>query len=339
MKFIVKIILALFVAGIIAAPAGAEPLEKLAARLQKGVKKQPGIKIAVLEFVYHDGARSSGSSIVQERLTTYLVENGKLEVIERNLLKKVMDEMKFEMSGAIDSKTTKELGKLLGVSAIVTGTLNDLPDNKTEVNARIIQTETGKILSAGRAKIERAWTDMPPMPAEKLAMEAALVYKGTDGKLRLVHDGMTLTSLHNYGLYLRPTQDCYVYVFQADSRGEVTRLFPNPDFHTGGNRLKAGEDHWVPNDDELFELDKNTGREMVYVAASREPLAALAELVTASAESFKEKFKSLNLMGVKGVTRIEPGRTRPFKGKAEEILTDQFQAAGNFYYTISFEHQ
>ncbi|MBI4799312.1 MAG: hypothetical protein HY794_11405 [Desulfarculus sp.] len=41
--------------------------------------------------------------------------------------------------------TTKELGKILGADAVVIGTLHDLSQKKTEINARIIQTETGKI--------------------------------------------------------------------------------------------------------------------------------------------------------------------------------------------------
>ena len=117
----------------------------------------------MLNFPYHDGGLSSGSSIVQERLTTFLVESGKIEVIERNLLKKILDEMKLETTGVIDEKTTKELGKVLGVSGIVTGTLNDLK-KKTEVNARIIHTQTGKILAAGSVKIKRTWTDLPVVP-------------------------------------------------------------------------------------------------------------------------------------------------------------------------------
>ncbi|MBI4051899.1 MAG: VWA domain-containing protein, partial [Elusimicrobia bacterium] len=159
-KFLVGMLLAT-----LASTAGAEPLEKLAGKLAKGLKDQESKKVAVLNFPYPDGGTSSGSSIVQERLTTFLAESGKTEVIERNLIKKVLEEMKLETTGIIDSATTKELGKILGVGALVTGTLNDLKKNKTEVNARIIQVETGKILAAGQTKIERTWTDSPVRPA------------------------------------------------------------------------------------------------------------------------------------------------------------------------------
>lgn len=143
---------------------GAEPLKKLSAKLEKGVKDEANKKVAVLSFPYADGGQSSGSSIVAERLTTFLVGGGKAEVIERSLIAKVMDELKLGATGALDAESTQKVGKLLGVGAVVTGTLNDLPKGKTEVNARLIQTETGRILAAGQADIERTWSDAPVRP-------------------------------------------------------------------------------------------------------------------------------------------------------------------------------
>ncbi|MCX5794636.1 MAG: FlgO family outer membrane protein [Elusimicrobia bacterium] len=145
----------------LAASASAEPLEKLARKLETGLKGQTVKQMAVLSFPYHDGTMSSGSTIVQERLTTFLVEGGKVQVVERSLLKKALEEMKLETSGLMDPQTTKELGKVLGVDAVLIGTLNDLSKKKTEINARIIQTETGKILTAGQASFSRTWTDEP----------------------------------------------------------------------------------------------------------------------------------------------------------------------------------
>ncbi|MBI4056145.1 MAG: VWA domain-containing protein [Elusimicrobia bacterium] len=144
--------------------AQAEPLKKLARKLSSGLEELPNTKVAVLNFPYPEGKMSSGSFIVQERLTTFLVERGKLEVIERSLLKKVLEEMNLEMSGALDVETSKKLGKLLGVGALITGTLNDLEKNRTEINARIIETETGKILAAGQTHLERTWSDSPVKP-------------------------------------------------------------------------------------------------------------------------------------------------------------------------------
>src|SRR3989339_509018 len=139
----------------------ADPLGQLCRKLEAGISGQQNKKVAVLGFPYHDGAVSKGSTIVQERLTTFLVEGKKVEVVERNLLDKVLGEMKLGGTGLIAPETAKQLGKVLGVSALVTGTLNDISADKTEINARMIFVETGQILSAGRASIKKTWTDVP----------------------------------------------------------------------------------------------------------------------------------------------------------------------------------
>ncbi|MBI4656848.1 MAG: VWA domain-containing protein [Elusimicrobia bacterium] len=139
----------------------ADSLDKLSSKLQDGIKNQPAMKIAVMEFPYTDARKSEGSVIIQERLTTNFAQNKKITLIERSLLKKVLGELNLQSSGAIDGETAKKLGKILGADAIVTGTLNDIKDNQVEINARIVQTESAKILSAAGAAVEKTWKDSP----------------------------------------------------------------------------------------------------------------------------------------------------------------------------------
>jgi len=51
--------------------AKADPLERMAKKLAGGLSEEQNRKVAVLNFPYHDGATSSGSSLVQERLTVW----------------------------------------------------------------------------------------------------------------------------------------------------------------------------------------------------------------------------------------------------------------------------
>ena len=154
------------------ARAGAAPssqLAGLAASLGKALGDRPGLKLAVLQFPYVGGAASAGPAVIQERLTTELAQNKKLTLVERALLDKVMQELKLEASGAIDEAAVKRLGKQLGADAIVTGTLSDLKDGGTEVNARVVETVTGRILAAASAVVRKDWADspVPPKPARK----------------------------------------------------------------------------------------------------------------------------------------------------------------------------
>lgn len=140
-----------------AAPAGAKEIEKISKKLSRGLKE--GSRLAVLEFPYTDGKASQGPAVIQERLTTALAANRKISLIERAMLEKVMIELKLQSSGAIDEATAKKLGKLLGADAIVTGTLNDVKKGRTEINARVVDAGTAKILTAASETVEKTWKD------------------------------------------------------------------------------------------------------------------------------------------------------------------------------------
>ena len=59
MKTRPRLVLALSLLTFLAASASAEPLEKLARKLEAGLKGQPVKLMAVLSFPYHDGPRAA----------------------------------------------------------------------------------------------------------------------------------------------------------------------------------------------------------------------------------------------------------------------------------------
>lgn len=181
-----RVIMAMMAAVVLAGPAeawAADPLKRLAGKLEKGLKGEPARKVAVLGFPNTDGSSSEGAKIIQERLTTFLAEAGGVEVIERQLLQKLLDEKKLASTGLLDAKTSQEIGKILGVNALVTGTLNDVGGGKVEINARAIEADTGRILSAGQALVAATWKpgvtqladDPKPARGNNLAQIALLI--------------------------------------------------------------------------------------------------------------------------------------------------------------------
>lgn len=106
-------------------------------------------KIAVLDFELRgDSFTTKGmGGIVAEWFTTALVQDGRFEVVERALLKKIIEEQKLGMTGLIDEKSTTEIGKILGVKTIITGSVLQI-QKSIEVNARIINVRTGSIIAA-----------------------------------------------------------------------------------------------------------------------------------------------------------------------------------------------
>ena len=108
--------------------------------------------IAVVEFSDLSGGVTDFGRLLSEELITKMFATGKYKVIERLLLNKAIEEHKLQLQGLVDPKSAKELGKILGVDAIVSGTIADLGDS-LRVNARVISTETGEVLSVAAATI------------------------------------------------------------------------------------------------------------------------------------------------------------------------------------------
>jgi curli biogenesis system outer membrane secretion channel CsgG len=96
-----------------------------------------------------------------------MVKLGKFKVIERQMLDNLLNELNLQGTGAVDPETTKKIGKVLGVEAIVTGTVLDVEDGMAEINARMIKTDTAEVLGSSSAEIRNTWAAAPaPAPRE-----------------------------------------------------------------------------------------------------------------------------------------------------------------------------
>lgn len=146
--------------------AADEAYDEMAEELSENAKllKQP--KIAIIPFTYVDKRKSEGGLVVSERLTTRIVKLKKFQVIERHLLENVLTELHLETSGVVDAKTTKEIGKVLGVEAIITGTLLDVGNGQTEINARIIRAETAEVIATASGIVQKFWKDISEVEKE-----------------------------------------------------------------------------------------------------------------------------------------------------------------------------
>ena len=144
---------------LVASSAGAGDFDKLASQLAAGAKAHGRSRIAILPFQVIGGKGSTSGRIVSERLVGPLMAGGVVEVVERAMLESVMREQQLQFSGVVDAKSVKEIGKILNVDAVVTGTVIALKDDRVEVNARLIDAESAKILFAAETKVEQDWNE------------------------------------------------------------------------------------------------------------------------------------------------------------------------------------
>lgn len=160
----------------------------LFAALPLSAQQAPRKRVAVLDFDYatvHAGISGLfGQDVdigkgIADMLVTNLVREGTYSVIERKQLDQVLAEQNFQQSGRADQATAVRLAKILGVDAIITGSITEFGrDDKKQgvaggvrvggiglgglgrkeakavvaIDARIISTETAEILGVATGK-------------------------------------------------------------------------------------------------------------------------------------------------------------------------------------------
>ena len=127
-------------------------ISELSQQIANKMSAKQRTTIAVVEFTDLQGDVTDFGRYLAEELITRLYETEKFKVIERQQLNKVIAEQKLSLTGVIDPGSAKQLGKILGVDAIVSGTTTNLAQS-LKVNARLISTESGEIFAVASTEI------------------------------------------------------------------------------------------------------------------------------------------------------------------------------------------
>jgi len=119
----------------------------------KIIIKGERVKIGILEFqsLNEEAKKDNLGKIISEMLTTSFVNSEAFKIIEREQLQKIIKEFKLSQSGIIDTSHAKQIGKMAGADAIVTGSVTKI-GNDLRLDARIIDVESGIILTAEKSE-------------------------------------------------------------------------------------------------------------------------------------------------------------------------------------------
>lgn len=106
-------------------------------------------KIAILDFelIGNSFDESNLGAAISEWFITSIVKTGRFDVVERTLLNKILEEQKLGLTGVIDQQSASQIGQILGVNAIISGSVLKV-SNSFEVNSRVINVENGSIIAA-----------------------------------------------------------------------------------------------------------------------------------------------------------------------------------------------
>lgn len=159
-----RMIFAILIAMILPTPGFAigsleEGMTDLARQIVEKTSSDQTVTIGISTFPHADNACSELSNYMADLLVVSMFEvgSGRVQIVERAQLTTIFEELKFSRSGAVDTDTAKELGKIYGVDALVIGSITEIGDEMAVV-ARLISTETGAVFSAARSSFPKTGT-------------------------------------------------------------------------------------------------------------------------------------------------------------------------------------
>ena len=140
-------------------PTLEEGIRQLAVDIANQMKKRDIKKIAIDDFTDLNGYKSALGDFISEELVTnfYTQSLGSFDVVERRELARVLKEQKLGSTGLLNKKTIAKIGEILGIDAIVTGSIAYLGHN-IKINARMIGVNNAKVFAAAARKIQKDQT-------------------------------------------------------------------------------------------------------------------------------------------------------------------------------------
>jgi curli biogenesis system outer membrane secretion channel CsgG len=138
-----------------------EHYKDLAQQLIANSKDEKIKKIAVVGFIDLNSKNSENSYLndyIVEQLITFLGRSSNFVVLERKLFNKIIEEQKLTLTDLFNPDTVKTIGSLTGAEGLVTGTYIFKEDESgfyIEINARLIDTETGEIASTAQLQYNK----------------------------------------------------------------------------------------------------------------------------------------------------------------------------------------
>jgi len=128
-----------------------------------GPKRRIGVVDFAVKSGYGDKRLGTAASDV---LITELAKTGKFVVVEREKLDKLMEEQKLQAAGPIDPRTVANVGKVLGLNAIVTGAVSEFGVKSEGGEYLIVQSkrQTAEASSASSSSSRATRSISPSSP-------------------------------------------------------------------------------------------------------------------------------------------------------------------------------
>jgi len=138
-----------------------------------GISKIKTLAVLPLEG---KGISVQDSDILTQRLRSSLFNTDSFQLVERSIMEEILQEQGLQQSGCTDEECAVEVGRLLGVEIMVTGTIGKIGSSYA-IDIRLIEVETGKInntvIRNYQGQIEGLLNLMPDIAFELAREEAS----------------------------------------------------------------------------------------------------------------------------------------------------------------------
>ncbi|MDI6890620.1 MAG: FlgO family outer membrane protein [Thermodesulfovibrionales bacterium] len=130
-------------------------IKSISSTITENITKAGKKTVAVVDFTDLQGNITELGRFLAEELSVNLTTMARgFEVIDRTHLKSILTEHKLSMSGLVDPKTVKQLGKIAGVDTLVTGSVTPFGDS-IRVSVKVIATDTARVIGASSGDIAK----------------------------------------------------------------------------------------------------------------------------------------------------------------------------------------
>ena len=205
-------------AAVAVVPATQEPGLIVGKQTIKLVGERMGV--AVLPFE-NKGASHDLGEIILDKMITVLWNQDRFKVMERAALDQVLAEQTLGQSGVLDAATAAEIGKGIGVDAIVIGSVAASAAGALSIDARVIDTESAAIIVAQDAYTSSSDAQSVKNAIENLARKITESLPLLEGYvIRIDATGLILDVGRNGGL--KKGMKCVVYKEGAPIKHPIT---------------------------------------------------------------------------------------------------------------------
>jgi curli biogenesis system outer membrane secretion channel CsgG len=111
---------------------------------------------AVLDFeeITTNTRKARVGRSLSDLFTSKLAQTGAFTLVERKKIDAAVRELELGMTGLTEKDTADRIGRLLNADLLIAGTVTEVGEN-VNINVRLIEVETGEVLSARTAEVAR----------------------------------------------------------------------------------------------------------------------------------------------------------------------------------------